>query len=442
VRRLVACSLLLTSCVVVADGADRVWERPTGIPSGGVAAAVLADLDADGLPDVLVASMSRDGPQACVALKGPTGERMWRRVRPGQAVVRTGDLDGRPGDEVVVSRLDSLEILDGRTGVRTAGVRLPGESGGLEMGDLDGDRVPDLVSSCGDERNDTLIAFSGEDLRVLWKLAAAPGEGRLARGFGGATICDVDGDGRGETFVIENTDRLAAVASNGARLWSVPLGERAGPLPRGAATSLPLVGDLTGDGEREVAVGCLAGALVVADCATGQVIARRTFGIEAHQALTGRRKIPRFLREIIAESGEPVNEIAAIAFDGRPGRTLAFGCSDGRVYAVSARSYEVLWSFDTSGQVYDRPIALDVTGDGLPDVVAWDAEAVYAVDGVTGAGTRWIPAPGGVSGVLVGDVDGDGGADVVLVGRSGSEVSLWSTGIPWRGPSSAGGSPR
>jgi hypothetical protein len=186
--------------------------------------------------------------------------------------------------------------------------------------------------------------------------------------------------------------------------------------------------DLTGGAATDVAIGCFAGALLVLDGASGDVLTRLQFGLEAHEGYSRDPRLPRFLRDIVASTGEPISEILVCDVDGRPGKDLVFGSSDGYVYAASPRTDETLWRFDSESEVYDRCIPLRAAGEPL--LLAWDVEATYLLKASDGTLVGRLPLAGGAAAVAAGDVNGDGILDIVAVGHPSRTVHAWSTGLP------------
>jgi outer membrane protein assembly factor BamB len=411
------------------DGAMRlVWERTVNLSGPGVPCSVVCDLDGDGTQDVLLSKSGKRGPWWTIALDGATGKELWRREHPARAVVRVARAPCGQATVVAASGR-RLEMLDGSTGDAARSIELRGAVGGVALAGLDGDGAADVVCAVGDERDDGLLAFSGSDLSPLWSAEAEPDDGRFGEGFGRIICCDSDGDGRDEVFVTENTDALVRIDPDGSRRWSRRLGERTALFPKGAATSVPLVADLTGDGLSDVAIGCLAGGLVVLEADTGEVVAQLRFGVESHGDAALGRRVPRFLKRLLAESGEPVNDLVGTELDGYPGSEIVFGCSDGFVYAVSLRSGESLWRFDSEGQVHDAPIPLDLSGDGLSDIIAWDTERAYLLDGRDGTALPGLPDVSSPSQLCVSDLNGDSTLELIVVEREPATVAVWTTGV-------------
>ena len=432
VLRIVGVVAVLLSPMLAAGAAPSwglVWEAPTGLGPDGVGASALADIDGDGGPELVLRSISRDPPWHVVVLDGTSGATRWRQDFGARPIIRAADLDDREPLELLVAHGDRVEVLDA-SGHVVRGVRLSATVGDVAVGPVGGDGVDDIVCVVDSEDEHLLVVLSGLTLETLWTVDATPDDSRFGVGFARPVVRDLDGDGRGEVLAAENTDVLTLVGSDGERVWATRLGERTRYVPLGALSSCPVVADLTGGGSEVAAVGCFAGALLLLDLDDGEVIGRMLFGGESHAAFAKRRGVPGFIRKLIAETGEPVNELAVVELGGGPGRELAFGCSDGNVYAVSPGVGRTLWSEPVDGQVYEPPDVFDATGDGTPDLLVWHEKGVALLDGTTGNRLSGLPPFADVRGVRAGDIDGDGRLEVIVIDRRGTRATAWSTGLP------------
>jgi len=417
-----------------------LWTAATGPIRGSSELSVVDDVSGDGVSDLLVAEHGLRGPSDVALLDGGSGREFWRRRfedRPTAPAVWTVL---RHGPSVLVAHGDALSVIDARTGaaVREMGLRAP--IGEIAAAHLDTDGVPDVVYSAGSDRDDVLVALSGADLSEIWTVAAGPDDSRFGNGFTRLTVRDLDRDGRDEVVVCENMRSVLVLSGDGAIVWKTELAERTTYVPTGAVSGPPVLGDFLGGGLRQLAVGLWAGTLVVVDPADGEILAQRLFGVDtdAHRSLARNRRLPRFLKAILTEAGEPINGLLALELDGVSGGEVVFGCSDGFVYAYSPRTDRILWSHDSLGQVFRAPVPVDANDDGVPDVLAWDEEGVYLIDGRTGDPLEGFPPGASLSNAVLADLDRDGTVELIELRRDGS-AHAFATGMTCaRAPSAAG----
>ncbi len=418
-----ALSVVPISGTAGGPGREPLWRLVSPVPGARTVDATMGDLDGDGLADLLLWSVGRDGPWWMVAVDG-RGTVLWSRRTEGRPFARV--VAGASGVPVVFTASGgALEILSGSGGDVIERRGLPGGAAGLAVGDMDGDGRIDVVVSSGIDRNDHLTGYSGVDLRMLFDTASSDDDSRLGCGFGRPLLADADGDGRCEAYVVENTDLVTKVASDGRRVWSTRLDERAGRLPKGAVTGGPVWSDVTGDGIPELVVGCLAGRLAGLDAESGDFVLSSRFGERSGEAARVERRLPRYMRDIVAGCGEPVNDPCTAELDGRPGLELVFGCSDGFLRAYSPASRVELWSIDCGGQVYDAPLAVDWDGDDRADVIAWHTDAALLVEGRSGDPLDGLPPIEHPGSLMLADLDGDGVDELIAVARGAHVVEAW-----------------
>jgi outer membrane protein assembly factor BamB len=229
--------------VVAVDGktGDVMWTHPTKSPNmGGVAAA---DLDGDGLPDVVAPSM--DG--HVYALRGKDGTPLWAPVRTGPGsrsppLLHDVTGDGVP-DVLVVSQDGVLHVIDGRRGTVAWTAAAEGASEGLGhpvVARSGGGPVLVLAPLGGAG----VVAFDAATHTVAWQ---APAD-RVV--LASPVVADLDHDGALEV-VATTADGAVFVLdlATGRELWRV----QAGSQPIEAD---PAVVDLDGDGVLDILIAC------------------------------------------------------------------------------------------------------------------------------------------------------------------------------------------
>jgi len=427
--------LLAAPKVGAAERAGGVlWEVSEPLPDATVVVPRVFDADGDGLPDLLLTSVGRNGPWWITALDGASGNVLWSRRHRNRPAVCAVPVD-RGGSNVFVADSTRAMLLNGADGEVVVTAELPAWTGPAAAGDFDGDGSCDVVVAVGTTRDDRLLALSGSDLSAFFSAAAEEDDSKMGTGFSDPVLCDADGDGSCEVYVTENTDRLTRFDAQEGRAWSVRLDERGKFFPKGAITGRPVAVDVDGSGESYLCVGCLAGRLVLVDPSNGEVVGSHRFGVRSESDMRRLSRLPRFMRRAIADSGEPVNRMAAVELDGSAGMELVFGCGDGRVYAYSPARGELIWSLDSGSTVYEPPIPADMNGDGTPDLIAWQYRDALFIDGGTGESMLRPPALGGPeladpTAVMLEDLDGDGMLEGVLVEHAGLRVIAWRTSLP------------
>lgn len=344
-----------------------------------------------------------------VALTG-TGQPAWSRSYAGGAFAYTGttlsvvrglpllggllDAFGGPATDVLVSVYDRAPsgattqddalttfVVDGADGSERGRVVADVSGARAEprpAGDLDGDGRDDYlvaVSGANDEVPDLLTARRGSDGQALWTTPV----GTLSPGtFTARPLGDTDGDGSGE--VVLGDDALPQTPSqrqqaqvrvvdgaSGRTLLAVP-GQRA-----------DVVGDVDGDGVRDLAVQRLSGSglLVRVLSARGEPLATRTVALPGTVSLDEQGPAGDV-------DGDGVQDLRFSLRNGAgtDARTLA-GVLSGRTAAVLR-----------SGPLPGRPLGLSVDGSG-DDFVRVDrfgdsVRDISVVDGLTGTTLRTV----------------------------------------------------
>jgi predicted heme/steroid binding protein len=217
--------VLLDGGLVALDGATGV-EKWSVADIDGESTAVVGDIDADGLPDIVAGGPGR----RVVALEG-TGAPKWTADTPGgpyhYVLPVLADLDGDGLPEVLEDEL----VFNGADGTLKFSLDAPTPGYVYRMpavGDFDRD---------GDQE----IAFYGNlydrDGTLLW-------EGGVANYYGyWPLVLQADADAEAELFFVADT--FASFDADGTERFNVSYARRGRP-------GVPCAGDFDGDGEAEI----------------------------------------------------------------------------------------------------------------------------------------------------------------------------------------------
>ncbi|RMF88168.1 MAG: hypothetical protein D6739_00520, partial [Nitrospirae bacterium] len=332
---------------------------------------LVADLDGDGYPEVVVAAHSPQVP-------GESG--------PAVLVV----LDGRTGQEKQV-------VTDPQVEMATS----------MALGDIDGDGLPEIVALDASRRH--LVAFEN-DLSVKWQ-----SDPITPPYWDGITIADLDADGSPEILV--NNQVLDAAGHLQWRATAV-----------GTAT-IPAVADIDLDGRQEVLFGNVAYRadgtyLWHGSGGWGRWAAVGNFNDDPYpEIVVSGRGWGAMNLELLDHEGNLI-WYTNKAGGGPP--TVADFDGDGEPeVGLAGRSY--YYVVDTDGRlIWKQPIidgssaqtgssVFDFDGDGVAEVVQRDEEYLRIFRGEDGKVLYRIPNTSLTNNELplVADVDGDGHAEVV-----------------------------
>lgn len=398
-RLLVPLTLLLADPAASAQATLYTVDGGPGLARYGTAVDLIADLDGDGLDEVLVGAYldGTNGNQAgkVEVLSGASGSVIHVRYAEsaldhfGFAVARAGDVDGDGFEDFVVGAPmagfnsdGKVYVYSGLTGAEIWSVAGPSPFMRLGTsvagaGDLDGDgRAEVIVGANGDDLdpNDdrgSATVYSGQDASVLhkfWGTDDVDGAGRSVAGG-----CDVDGDGIGDLIVgslevsLPNAEGEVQVFSglNGVRLQRLV----ADTPFEWFGVSVASPGDLDGDGKDEVLVGAKtarpgdvfnAGAARVFSGATGALLYEVSEGRPAE-----------FLGASVAGAGDVNGDGVGDLVVGAPAAVNFGRAGDAHVYSGVDGAPLYVFVGDDFDDEFGAAVAGggDLTGDGLADLV-------------------------------------------------------------------------
>jgi hypothetical protein len=407
------------------DGTGRFHASRTVDSGINAERLIAADMDGDGRNDLVAV---RESPGRVSVLWSDEESRFF--FRTGSSV----DLGSATPHGAVSRDLNGDGLLDmalGNGHQHTVAVLLAGVSelatydlgrlrngargwwAAIDAADVDGDGTPDLVT--GDSES------PGRGLKILFNT----GNGRFdeqteaaaADRLDGVAIADLDGDGDGDLLSAAVTPRLLHVHLNdGSRLFServdVELGEGTRGLPWGSHAVVSADFDADGDADVAVANGTSRDVAILRGSGDG------AFGDPVIHPILG---VPVWLLEVDLDGDGDLDLVTAN--QDTNDATVLMNQEDG-VFAASgdfpiyAKPYSmVTGDFDTDGALDLAAIVefenQDNRTPGLITILAGTGDGRFRLPftflGRSGAGARVA---------LVQDVNGDGRADFVAVGRA------------------------
>jgi len=416
------------SVLVLLGNGDGTFEAPRTFAAGSAPRCVaVGDFNGDGWLDLAVANAgSWPGSQYVSVLLG-NGDGSFESPRSlpagfGHSFLAVGDFNGDGWlDLAVANSVDnniSVHLGHGDGSFESPHFFTAGNTPFLiVVGDFDGDGVPDLVVTNqngprgGDDSNITLLLGNGDG---SFQAARSIGSSRVASA---AAVGDFNGDGAPDLAVGGIIPIVSVLLGNGDGSFPAESNFDAGLGPRSVA-----IGDFDGDGVLDLAV---------ANVASGNVSVLLGAGDGSFQ--TARN----------FDAGEAPRSIAVGDFNGDG--VLDLAVANGRSLAGTGSIWVLLGNGDGTFQTAGRYgtnfhwcVAIgDFNGDGVLDLAAVNGGAVPPFTG----GNVWVLLgngdgtfqPAGRFGdtsshpvsVAVGDFDGDGVADLVVVNSLYENVSVF-----------------
>ncbi len=370
-------------------GANTPWNFSFG---PFMASPVSADLDGDGLQEVIVPGgngqlyaykYNAGNGQMFIDHAYATGQSSPIESTPVVTLLPTGPAIFAAATNGVVFGWDARggHILPGWPQVVPAGNQGAPVAvyGGLAAGDLEGTGIPDIVVPA---LSHEITAFRANG-SVLWTY------NNDDTVFSGAAIGDLNNDGKLEVVIGGDSSpsqfywsggRIVALSADGHREWMKQTDQ--------VIWSSPALADLQGNGKLDVVIG------------TGYFYPRNSDGSPGGPPFVGNKVYaldsqgndlpgwPYFTASNTIDA-RTQSSPAIADLTGNGTLDVIIGDGHGQVHAIQPNG-QPLWVAQPfiAQNLWTSPIVADINGDGRPDVVIGGGGVVFGLDGATG-GTVW-----------------------------------------------------
>ncbi len=374
-----------------------MWTYP--IKENLFSSPAIADIDLDGLPEVVMGS----GSDTLYALNGEDGSVLWRYVSGDGLIYSSpvvGDIDGDLKPEVVCASYGSLRAVEGESGELLWEVPIDGGPAISPcLADLDGDGTLEVVfaGTVGTR------AFSGADGAEIWSLP------NYTSAYYGSTVAeDVFSDGSFEVigFTPEPEPSVSLIkGEDGTILWTTAVPSYAGQM----LTPAPAFADLDSDGTWEI---------------TGTSGCRHVYVLDA---LDGSLQWSHNLTSNIYSS--PV----VIDADGNDSLEVIVGRLNTMKLVAFSCSGEEMWQTSLQYMPVSTAAAADIDGDGVMELIQTSSNAnfssVHIINASTGDEEWSVMHTGSLSSsAAIADLDDDGYLEFVYC-RDTEGIVAMRTGL-------------
>jgi outer membrane protein assembly factor BamB len=396
---------VILSLLIMQPQGQVIWSAQG---TGGIYSAVPTyDYNNDGHPDVVVAAYYGAYPSPPIRLflrSGLDGTSIWTRsdcqgIWGTRGLSAINDITGDSIPDIIMGTPGGIFpgrtvfAINGVTSVTLWSYSYYPNSGWVycvrPTVDINHDGYPEVLASVGGTTNDqrgVAACFSGHTGDTLWTFRPQDA------GMCIAPHVDLNNDTIPEVILAAGGNSLdnriyCLNGRTGAQLWSYNTG--------GSVEFVASIGDVNGNGTKDVVGGGWAYKVVCCDGSNGSLIWQNNLGTA---------RVVYDLRRIRDINGDGIDDVVVGSWS-----TL--------VSVLSGQNGNVLWSQTVGGDCWNVDTLLDITGDGIPEVVAGavNGRNVKVMNGVNGDVIwqyNFVDRVYDVTGAP--DLDGDGYPDVLV----------------------------